>query len=132
MNIEVNNLVQARVSNKFIYSILKKSYLFIKNKKKIDLLSVVLVNENTIKTINKKYRQQNRVTDILSFDDPAEIMICWKQLVQSAQEQKHSQKQELKILLIHGLLHILGYNHEQKIETKKMERMELKILSLVK
>jgi probable rRNA maturation factor len=129
MIIEVNKIVKARVSKKFISSLLQKAYRQIKTKKKIKELSVALVGSKEIKLLNRQYRKVNQVTDVLSFDDPAQIIICWPQVVAQALVQGHSQKKELSFLLIHGLLHILGYDHKTKKEEEIMNKQIEKIIS---
>ncbi len=127
MIVEVNKLVKSWIDKKFIRSVLNQAFKAVKKKKKIDVFSVALVGQKTIKNLNKRYRRVDRVTDVLSFDDPVEIIICWPQLVKQAREQKHGQKKELTILLIHGLLHILGYNHRTKKQRLLMERKNKEI-----
>lgn len=128
MEVEVNNLVRAGASKKFIVHVLKKAYTIARTKQRIDNLSVALVDEKTIKSLNRKYRKHDRVTDVLSFEDPYEIVICWKQLVKNAKQNKTSQKKELALLLVHGLLHILGYDHQTKKREVIMQRLTDKIL----
>jgi len=132
MIVEVNKLVKSWISKKFYSLVLKQSARVVKVGKKIDNLSVALVSGLTIKKFNYQYRRINQVTDVLSFDDPPQIIICWTQLKKQAKEQKHSQKKELAIFLIHGYLHILGYDHRRKIDRIKMEKIEIKILNLIK
>ncbi|MBU4369587.1 rRNA maturation RNase YbeY [Patescibacteria group bacterium] len=139
MIIEVNKLVKSWISKKFYSLVLKQSARVLKAclpdrqaEKKIDNLSIALVSGQTIKKLNHQYRRINQVTDVLSFDDPPQIIICWPQLKKQAKEQKHSQKKELAILLIHGFLHILGHDHRRKTDRIKMEKMEAKILKLIK
>lgn len=130
MLIEVNKLVKNQISGNFIISVLKQAAKEVKNRK-IPSVSVALVNDKTIKDLNDKYRKIRRVTDVLAFFDPAEIVICWPQLVRQAKEQNHSQKKELAILLIHGLLHILGYDHRYKKENEKMEQKTREIIKKI-
>lgn len=132
MEVEVNNVVHARVSTMFIITVVEKAYTIAKSKQRIDTLSVALVDTITIKRFNRKYRKQNRVTDVLSFDDPPEIVICWKQLLKNAKTNKVGQKKELALLLTHGVLHIVGYDHKTQKQRKKMQTMETKILNLIK
>ncbi|MDA2921748.1 rRNA maturation RNase YbeY [Patescibacteria group bacterium AH-259-L07] len=128
MEVEVNNVVHARASTTFIIAVIEKAYTIAQSKQRIDNLSVALVDEKTIKRLNRKYRKQNRVTDVLSFDDPPEIVICWKQLVINAKTNKVRQKKELALLLVHGLLHILGYDHKTKKQETVMQSLTDKIL----
>jgi len=68
----------------------------------------------------------------LSFNDPAQIIISWPMVKKQAKEQKHSQKKELIFLLIHGFLHILGYDHKNKKQEYLMDKETEKIVSLLK
>jgi probable rRNA maturation factor len=129
MIVEVNKLVEARVSKKFICSLLQKAHRQIKPQKKIKEISVALVGSKEIKLLNRQYRKVNQVTDVLSFTDPAQIVICWPQVVIQSKNQGHSQKKELSFLLVHGFLHILGYEHKTKKGEKIMNKKIEKIIS---
>jgi len=130
MFVEVNNIISARISKKFIKDFLLKSADIVKESK-IESLSVALVGNSEIKKWNKKYRKKDSVTDILSFEDPAEIIICWPRLIDQAKAQAHSRKKELAILLIHGFLHILGYNHQTKKQELLMQEKADKVLDKI-
>jgi probable rRNA maturation factor len=125
--IEVNNQVKARISLQFIKGVLNKTLK--KLKKKVNL-SVALVDNKTIRRLNKKYRRIDKVTDVLSFDY-GEIIICYPRAKKQAQKLKHSISQELKILLIHSLLHLLGYEHKTKQQRIKMKKLEDKLCLLI-
>ena len=131
MIVEVNKLVKSWISKKFYSLVLKQIVRTLKVGKKIDNCSVALVGSQAIKKLNRQYRRINQATDILSFDDPPQIIICWPQLKKQAREQKHSQKKELAILLVHGFLHILGYDHKDKKQRNLMEKQSDKIISLL-
>ncbi|MFH1564661.1 MAG: rRNA maturation RNase YbeY [bacterium] len=108
-------------------------------------LSIAFVLPNTIKKLNYKYRKIDKVTDVLSFGsqqdlqgkqsiqffDPnfiGEIIICHKQAVRQAKDNGISERQEIKKLLTHGLVHLMGYDHKTKAEEYKMRTEETKIL----
>jgi len=131
MLVEVNNVISALINKKWIRDFLLKSTDIVKGKK-IDVLSVALVGNSEIRKWNRKYRKENRVTDVLSFEDPAEIIICWPRLILQAKRHGHSRKKELAILLTHGFLHILGYDHKTKKQTLLMQRKAKKILGQIK
>lgn len=70
-----------------------------------------------MKKINKTYRQKNRATDVLSFSPTApesfgELVFCIDVLKNQAAEQKHTLGHEFLYMLIHGLMHLLKYDHE--------------------
>lgn len=90
-------------------------------------ISIALLSPLEIKKLNKIYRHKDKVTDVLSFglDDKhllGEIVICVEQAKKQAQEKKQSLQSELKLLVVHGTLHLLGYDHE--ISAKEAERQE--------
>lgn len=89
-------------------------------------------------SLNKKYRRKNYATDVLSFSNlPAkttlptnigDILICWTVLQKQARSFQHSQEEELAQLLIHGTLHLFGYDHELgPKEEKRMFQLQEKI-----
>ncbi len=132
MVVETNKLIKCPLSKKYIGSILEQANKIIESKNSPKIISVVVTDEKLIKRINFKYRKINRATDVLSFNDPAEIIICWSWLVRQAKKQKHNAKEEMIILLIHGFLHILGYDHKNKEQADSMEKQSKKIISLLK
>ena len=131
MLVEINNVVSALISKKWIKDVLLISADIVKAKE-IDALSIALVGNSEIKKWNKRYRKKNEITDVLSFKDPAEIIICWPRLISQAKTQRHSRKKELAILLTHGFLHILGYEHKTKKQELLMQKKADKILEQIK
>ena len=97
---------------------------------KIPEISIVLLGDAEIRAINKKYRKTNRVTDVLAFDY-GEIIICLPQAKRQAKELGHSLKEELATLLIHGILHLAGYNNETKKDFNRMLKRQNKIFKEV-
>ena len=88
-------------------------------------LTIHLVNKDRIKSINFKYRKKNQVTDVLSFplDPPrktceipallGDIFICKEKVITQAKEYNLLPVQEFEILLVHGFLHLFGFDHEK-------------------
>ena len=124
--IEINNLV-----SKADYDFLKKIAKIVLNKKKLDL-SIVLVSPGKIKELNSKYRKINKVTDVLSFlyDNSGEIAICLKQVRDNAKKFGLPFKTELAKVLIHSVLHLLGYDRKTAKQRKTMEKKENYYLDL--
>lgn len=125
MKIEITNLTKSKVDRKFLEKFVKKALNFLNFNKKAEV-SLVIVGEAKIKEINKKYRKKNKVTDVLAFDY-GEIFICLPQAKRQAKEFGHSLKKELGILLIHGFLHLAGYDDETKKDYNKIVRKQEKI-----
>ena len=101
----------------------------------------IFVDSNTIHDINKTYRNVDRVTDVISFaleDNKTieldhrllgDIYICVERAEEQAKEYGHSFLRELAFLTIHGLLHLLGYDHMEKEEEKIMFQKQEDILN---
>jgi len=117
--IEVNNLTTVVIDEDF----LKKTAKIVTDgeKKKAIELSIALVRQGRIRELNKRYRGKNRVTDVLSFsyDGSGDIVICLGEVKKNARRFGTTFKKELAICLIHGILHLLGYDHEK--EAKEVE-----------
>jgi len=98
-------------------------------------ISVALLSPEEIKQLNKIYRKKDKVTDVLSFnlDDQkilGEIVICLAQAKKQALEKKTSLQSELKLLVTHGTLHLLGYDHEiSDMEAERQEKEEKLLLN---
>ena len=109
--IEVNNLTKFRISERFFKKIAED--VLKKEKTQLDL-SIALVGSKEIKALNRKYRKKDRPTDVLSFqyDNSGEIVICPEVVKANAKKYQSVFKKELTRVLIHGILHILGYNHQ--------------------
>ena len=109
--VEVNNLTTNKIDESFLIGLAKK-VLQGENKKELEL-SIVLVGQGRIRELNRKYRRKNKATDVLSFqyNDSGEVVICLSVLKKNAKKFKSTFKKELSRVLIHGILHILGYSH---------------------
>ena len=105
------------------------------------LFNIIIVDRDTIQKINKEYRKIDKVTDVISFaleDDKTfsnkdirilgDIYICLDKALEQAKEYGHSNLRELSFLSIHGLLHLLGYDHMTKEDEKIMFDLQDKIL----
>lgn len=97
------------------------------------IISLAFVSNNEIRRLNKVYRRQDKVTDVLSFnlgDEKVlgEVLICLDRARRQSQEAGHSLQTELKVLVIHGILHLLGYDHERsQTEERRMQSIEKNI-----
>jgi len=124
MKIEINKLSPEKVDVGFLKKIAEKTAKLVKLK--IPELSVVLVCDRRMKALNKKYRKKDRITDVLAFDY-GEIIICLPQAKKQAKELEHLLKEELATLLIHGILHLAGYNDETKKDFNKIEKKQKEV-----
>ena len=97
----------------------------------IQNVSIIFVTSTFIQELNTKYRKVNNVTDVLSFNIDAkellgEIYICPEYIKTTRPEMPF--KEEILRLIIHGILHLIGYDHEVELteETKNTEKMFVK------
>ena len=108
------------------------------------IFSIIFVGEEEIHRINKEYRGVDRVTDVISFafeDNEdiryndirmlGDIYICIPQMKKQALLYGHSEKRELSFLTVHGLLHLLGYDHMKKEDEEIMFPLQEEILSCI-
>jgi len=86
-------------------------------------IGVALVSDARIRSLNKRYRRKDRATDVLSFE-PSDIVIAKGVARRQAREAGHSYSTELKVLALHGLLHLLGYDHHDSADDRRMARVE--------
>lgn len=96
-------------------------------------ITIFFCSKKKIKELNKKYRQKDSVTDVISFSyqNPfgflGDIAICPEVAMENSKEFGHSFDSEMKKLLVHSILHLIGYDH--KNDKGKMARMEKNILN---
>ncbi|MBU2512474.1 rRNA maturation RNase YbeY [bacterium] len=109
------------------------------------ILSLFFCTSETVKSLNKTYRDKDQVTDILSwlYDDNeiegpckeepwGELAICLDVCKRQAEEAGLTLKTELLRLLVHGLAHLMGYDHEISLEEEKeMLKFEMDLLSSI-
>lgn len=96
----------------------------------IDNLDIYLVDKSEILELNQKYLNHNYYTDILTFDlrdslsNDIALYICYSVAEDNSIKFKVSTENELLRLIIHGILHISGYNDSTPLEKEKMRNME--------
>lgn len=113
-------------------------------------LGLVIADAETIRQLNKSYRERDEATDVLSFalleDSEAtpfinppdgvlhlgEVILCYPQAALQAEEHHHPLERELALLVIHGVLHLLGHDDEQPEAEAKMRAREERILGELK
>lgn len=124
----------------YLYEVIKA----VLTQEKVDnaVFSIIFVSDEEIQRINKEYRKIDRITDVISFafEDNnkmvyndlrvlGDIYICIPQMKRQAIEYNHSEKRELSFLTVHGLLHLLGYDHMTAEDEKIMFSLQELILN---
>jgi probable rRNA maturation factor len=101
-----------------------------------DALTIVLAGDATVRTLNRTFRGKDKTTDVLSFPlgcerlpdgtrPLGEVVICVAQAARQARAEGHSLARELRLLVIHGYLHLLGYDHE--VDDGTMMRLQARL-----
>jgi probable rRNA maturation factor len=132
----------AKIHRRRIREIIKNIIQYLKVDEKTEI-SILFTDDKFIKSLNKKYRGINKSTDVLTFSlnegdlkfpevDKNKLLGDIVVSVETAQRQannlNHNLEKELMILLIHGLLHLIGYDHEEDRDNKIMQVKENEIL----
>lgn len=151
MSLEFINLTQYPIQKKFFEKILQ----VVRTKERIKentLVGLVFVGKERIRDINKKYRGKNQITEALSFpflevqkstkkefqfiesketpQNLGEIFLCPNKIKKQAKKLGRTFKEYLIEIFIHGLLHLLGYQHRDTKTTKRMRKREKEIINL--
>ncbi|MFA6304278.1 MAG: rRNA maturation RNase YbeY [Patescibacteria group bacterium] len=127
-SLEFNNLIKAPQNYGALFN--KLGQQTIKNLGIKNLaVSAALISPQEIQEFNKIYRHKNKVTDVLSFEEVNEVVICYAKAKEQAKEHGHSLKKELAILFVHGLLHVLGYEDKTLRGAREMDELGARIIS---
>ena len=103
-------------------------------------VSVLLTNDKEMRQLNKKYRNIDKATNVLSFSIESDaclndlkmigdLVLSKERIINEANEQKKPFKEHFAHLLIHGFLHLLDFSHESQKNSNLMEKKEIELLS---
>jgi len=136
--IEINNLSKKRIDSYFARKVVRKTLKLAEADLNCFDISIVFVGEAESRKINRKYRQKNKSTDVLSFNldsgynkngkvleglpassreasRSGELVLCSNVIAKNARDNKVDFSRELAFVLAHGILHILGWRHGKKM-----------------
>ena len=142
-NIEVTGPAIPRFSRREIAEFTRRVLLALRVDDEITDVSIALVDDEAMINLNRKFRRKNRTTDVLTFPaddsyvDPSskqgrpigDIVISVDQARRQAADEKHSLATELRYLILHGILHALGYDHET--DHGEMNTLEMRVRGVV-
>lgn len=109
--------------------------------KRVDEVGVVFVDDKEMISLNAAHRGKRKTTDVLSFGNDGtwageggagllgDIVISVPQVARQAEKAGKTLRQELALMLVHGTLHLLGYDHETLKDEKKMFALQKRILT---
>ena len=144
MRIAITNLTTATIDEESLQGVAQK--VVTGENREEEGVSIVLIGQGRMRKLNKKYRQKNRVTDVLAFPTGTaqfiipskearglgEIVICLREVKKNANKFGSSFQEELARILIHGILHLVGYDHERsEQEAEQMQEKQDYYLSQV-
>ena len=152
-HMEINILIDKEFKKQAKSGWLKNSARQIQTAEKVSVkseMTIVITGDEKIHELNLKYLEEDRPTDVLSFpmneqsgtapffvNGPdgklhlGDIIISYPTAVRQAEEHKHSVNREITILLIHGILHLLGYDHDIPGRKCAMNKREAAILKTI-
>ena len=126
-----------RLTRRDIATFCRKILLMLEEDEITDV-SIAFVDDEAMKTLNRQFRHKNKTTDVLTFPadetygDPnrrgrplGDIVISIDQARRQAADEKHSAATEVRYLILHGILHALGYDHET--DNGEMNALELNL-----
>jgi len=135
MHVEVSGTAVARFNRRDIAEFTRKVLLALERehrlRKPLSEVSIALVDDATMRRLNRTFRHANKTTDVLTFpaDLSGEIVICVDQARRQAMQEKHSVATEVRYLIVHGILHALGYDHES--DNGEMNELEVDVREAV-
>lgn len=125
-----------RAYKQYLQPLLRRTLEAVKHDENV-VVNVVLVNDEEIHEYNRNFRNVDRPTDVLSFIDGdvdegqllmGDIIISIDALRRQAKDYGHTLKREFCFLVVHGYLHLLGYDHHTENEEKEMFGLQFEIL----
>lgn len=101
------------------------------------IINLIVIGAEEMAQMNEKFRGKTGPTDILTFsyyssslkknDTAGEIYLCLDKIKLYAKESWKTYKEQLEYIIIHGLTHLMGYDHENEADWQEMEKVEMKI-----
>jgi probable rRNA maturation factor len=142
VNIEVTGAAVARFSRREIAEFVRKVLIALRVDDDINEVSIAIVGDDAMRDLNRKFRGRNKTTDVLTFPadasdaDPhskgrplGDIVISIDQARRQAADQRHSIATEIRYLILHGILHALGYDHAT--DNGEMNALEVEVRTAV-
>jgi len=142
VNIEVSGAAIPRFSRREIAEFVRKVLIALRVDDDINEVSIAIVDDDAMRTLNRQFRKRNKTTDVLTFPadasdaDPqahgrplGDIVISADQARRQAADQRHSLPTEVRYLILHGILHALGYDHET--DDGEMNALEVEVRGTV-
>ncbi|NQV90503.1 rRNA maturation RNase YbeY [Candidatus Uhrbacteria bacterium] len=122
-----------RVPLRLLQQVLKECSRVL-NVRKSESISIGFISSVQMKRLNREWRGKDRITDVLSFQldgtqMKGEVLLNYAQAKRQAQEMNHRVRDEICFLIVHGVLHLYGHDHEKKTDAQKMFFLQEQILT---
>jgi len=132
------NAVRAPVAPAYVRSVLRKSGNLPEVAARLPAeqatVAVRLTDDVELRRLHREYSGEDSITDVLSFagtgDHLGDLAISWEAVVRQAARHRYPPQGELALLCVHGLLHLLGWDHTSRAETAEMRRLTTAVLAL--
>ena len=127
MNVEVTGAAVPHMSRHDIVTFARKVLLAADASEKLREVSIALINDRSMRALNRKFRGKKKTTDVLTFpgDGSCEIVISVDRARRQSAQEKHSLPTEIRYLILHGILHGLGYDHTA--DRGEMDELEMEV-----
>ena len=138
LTVEVIKALRAPVSPSFVRSVVSRTASLPEVAARLPesqtSVAVRITSDAELRRLNKAFAGIDAVTDVLSFagsdDHLGDLAISWAMAVRQAAEHGHAPSAEFALLCVHGLLHLLGWDHTSAAERKEMTRLTVSALEL--
>lgn len=151
LGIQIDQKFQPCLSQEWLQEVVEHSLSVQSHGAEVEL-GLLITDDETMQELNRRYRGIDEPTDVLSFaltegrpeaDLPGfvappdgilhlgEVIVSYPRAVEQAKERKHGTSKELALLVIHGTLHLLGFEHDEPARERELRAVEQRILSEV-
>ena len=138
LDVEVVKAVQAPVAPSLARSVLARTAslpeVAARLPEGVSSIAVRITGDGELRRLNRTYAGNDSATDVLSFEGSGahlgDLAISWSTVVRQASEFKHAPEAEFALLCVHGMLHLLGWDHAAPAERKEMVRLTVAALEL--
>ncbi len=147
LHLDINESFQAYLDERWVRRVVAETLAAEQVTSPADL-SLVITDDEGIRQLNRDYRETDEATDVLSFalleesgvpfvNPPdgvlhlGEVVVSYPRAVEQAGEHHHSVQRELALLMVHGVLHLLGLEHEEPEDEQRMRAEEQRVLGVL-
>ena len=138
LDVEVVKAIPAPVAPAFLRGVLQQAARVPEVEARLPAgsatVAIKLTSDAELRRLNRDFANLDSATDVLSFAGSdhhlGDLAISWPMVLRQAEEFGESEQTELGLLIVHGLLHLLGWDHESAAERKEMTRITLAALAL--